>query len=68
MEDVDMSEKSTMYIGVEVVQSDLGVSRAKAYEIIKDLNRQMHESNPRLLVINGKVNRTWYNEAILKKA
>lgn len=45
---------------------DLGVSRAKAYDVIKELNAQMKKENPRAIVVSGKVNRIWYEEACLK--
>ena len=48
-----------LFVGVDRVKSDLGVSRAKAYEIIKDLNRQLKEVNPRAVIVSGKVNRIW---------
>ncbi len=60
------SEKIPLFVGVDTVKADLGVSRAKAYEIIKDLNRQLKEENPRAIVVSGKVNRIWYEEACLK--
>ena len=53
-----------LFVGVDKVKSDLGVSRAKAYEIIKDLNRQLKEENPRAVIVAGKVNRIWYEEAV----
>ena len=55
-----------MFIGVDTVRYDLGVSRAKAYEVIKQLNREMKEQNPRAIVVAGKVNRIWYEEACLQ--
>ena len=38
-----MSEntKYPLYLGVAIVQDDLGVSRAKAYNIIKKMNEDM---------------------------
>lgn len=59
-------KKLPLFIGVEVVEYDLGVSRAKAYEVIKQLNKDMKEQNPRAIVVAGKVNRIWYDEACLK--
>ncbi len=56
-----------MFVGVDTVQYDLGVSRAKAYNIIKDLNRKLHEANPKALIVCGKVNRLWYEEACLMR-
>ncbi|MCI2049493.1 MAG: hypothetical protein LKJ76_07220 [Lachnospiraceae bacterium] len=61
-------EKLPMFIGVDTVKFDLGVSRAKAYEVIKELNKEMKEANPRAIVVNGKVNRIWYEEACLKSS
>lgn len=60
-------ERLPMFVGVDIVRFDLGVSRAKAYEVIKELNKEMKEENPRAIVVNGKVNRIWYDEACLKR-
>ena len=58
---VDMANKRVpLFVGVDTVISDLGVSRAKAYEVIRK------EQNPRAIVVAGKVNRIWYEEACLK--
>ena len=58
-----MAETSLpLYVGVETVKQDLGVSRAKAYEIIKELNTEY----PRAIIVSGKVNRIWYEEACLR--
>lgn len=59
-------QRLPMFVGVDTVKFDLGVSRAKAYEVIKQLNREMKEQNPRAIVVAGKVNRIWYEEACLK--
>ena len=53
-----------LFVGVDTVKSDLGVSRAKAYKIIKDLNDQLKEINPRAVIVAGRVNRIWYEEAV----
>ena len=45
-------ERLPLFIGVDTIKADLGVSRAKAY-------------NPRAIVVNGKVNRICYEEACL---
>lgn len=60
-----VQERLPMFVGVDTVKYDLGVSRAKAYEVIKDLNRQLKAQNPRALIVSGKVNRIWYEEACL---
>jgi hypothetical protein len=51
---------------VDTVRFDLGVSRAKAYEVIRELNAAMKAENPKAIVVAGKVNRIWYEEACLK--
>ena len=59
-----MTSTNSLFVGVDVVRADLGVSKAKAYEIIKELNRQLKEVNPRAVIVSGKVNRIWYEEAV----
>ena len=54
-----------LYIGVETVQHDIGVSRAKAYDIIKELNSSLKAAHPGAIIVAGKVNRLWYEEACL---
>ena len=36
-EEIKMAENKTMFIGVAQIQQDWGISRSKAYQIIKDL-------------------------------
>jgi len=60
------NEKEPLFIGVDKVMFDLGVSRAKAYDVIKELNMQLKKEHPRAIVVAGKVNRIWYEEACLK--
>ena len=61
-----MNEKEkTLFVNVSTVQSNLGVSRAKAYQVIKDLNEQLKKKHPMAIVVAGKVNRVWYEEACL---
>lgn len=61
-----MAERIPMFVGVDTVRYDFGVSRAKAYNIIKQLNEQLRDTNPRAIIVAGKVNRIWYEEACLK--
>lgn len=56
-----------MFVGVDTVQYDLGVSKAKAYDVIKQLNKDLKAKNPGAIVVAGKVNRIWYEEACLLK-
>ena len=51
-------ERLPLFIGVDTI-------KAKAYEVIKELNAEMKAQNPRAIVVNGKVNRIWYEEACL---
>ena len=55
-----------LYVGVDTVKSDLGVSKAKAYEVIRELNASMKAKYPKAIVVAGKVNRIWYEEACLR--
>ena len=62
-----MKDKTkTLFVTVDTVQSDLGVSRAKAYQVIKDLNEQLKKKYPMAIVVSGRVNRIWYEEACLQ--
>ena len=62
-----MKEMSkTLFVTVDTVQSDLGVSRAKAYQIIKELNIELKKKYPMAIVVSGRVNRIWYEEACLQ--
>lgn len=56
-----------IYVGVEEVCADWGCSRSKGYAIIKQLSEQMKQENPKLLVIAGKINRIYYEEACGKR-
>lgn len=65
-EDTNMEkERLPLFVGVDTVEYDLGVSRAKAYEVIKQLNQELKEQNPRAIIVAGRVNRIWYEEACL---
>ncbi len=59
-------ERLPLFVGVDTVRFDLGVSRAKAYEVIRELNAAMKAENPKAIVVAGKVNRIWYEEACLR--
>lgn len=58
--------KEPLFIGVDTVMFDLGVSRAKAYDVIRELNEELKKEHPKAIVVAGKVNRIWYEEACLK--
>ena len=59
-------EREPLFIGVDTVMFDLGVSRAKAYDVIRKLNEDLKKEHPKAIVVTGKVNRIWYEEACLK--
>lgn len=62
-----MGDKTkSLFVTVDTVQSDLGVSRAKAYQVIKDLNKQLRKKHPMAIIVAGRVNRIWYEEACLQ--
>ena len=58
------NEKS-LFVNVATVCHDLGVSRAKGYQIIKELNTELKKQHPMAIVVAGRVNRVWYEEACL---
>lgn len=59
-------ERLPLFVEVDTVECDLGVSKAKAYAVIKELNTELKKEYPRAIVVAGKVNRIWYEEACLK--
>lgn len=60
-----MTTKKTMYVGVEEVMTDWGVSKPKAYVMIRELNEMLKEEYPKALMVAGKINRKYYEEACL---
>lgn len=57
---------SLLCVGADTVVADFGVSRTKAYNIIKDLNAELKKKYPNAIIVAGKVNRIWYDEACLR--
>lgn len=55
------------YIGPQQIMEDWDVSKATAYNIIKKLNAQLIKEHPTALIISGKVNRIWYEDACLRR-
>lgn len=64
---LEITNTKPMYVGVDEVCADWGVSRSKGYAIIKQLSDQMKAENPKLLTMAGKINRFYYEEACMKK-
>lgn len=56
-----------VYVDVNEVCEDWGVCRSKGYAIIKELSDRMKKENPRVLVVSGKVNRIYYEEACMMR-
>lgn len=55
-----MSEK--VYLTAGDIQNLLGVSRSKAYQIIKKLNGELQEKG--YLVVSGKISKRYFEEKI----
>ena len=64
---MEITNTKPMYVVVDEVCADCGVSRSKGYAIIKQLSDQMKAENPKLLTMAGKINRCYYEEACMKK-
>jgi len=54
--------ENKMFVTYEEVQEDFGVSRTKAYEIIKKLNEELEQAG--YLTVRGRVSRKYYLERI----
>ena len=55
-----------LFVGVDTVKEDWGVSTAKAYGIIKELNQELKKEYPKAITIAGKVNKIYYSECCLR--
>lgn len=64
---MNISSDIKKYVGPETVMEDFDVSKPKAYAIIHTLNQELKKTHPEAVVVAGKVNRIWYEKAILKK-
>ena len=59
-----MNTMSTgLFVGPQRVMNDWGVSRTKAYKIIKELNTELKREYPAAIIIPGKINRAYYEKA-----
>ncbi len=54
--------KETIFMDAQEVADLLGVSKGKAYRVIKDMNTQLKDKG--YITISGKVNRNFFNEKI----
>ena len=60
-----MEAGKSLFVGPAEIMENWGVSRCKAYGIIRELNEELKKVHPKALIIAGKVNRKWYEEACL---
>lgn len=58
-----MDNNTIKYVEAKQVMSDWGVSKAKAYSIIRSLNSELKKQNPHAIIIPGRVNKEWYANA-----
>ena len=49
--------QNTIFVGVETVIRDLGISKPKAYKIIKELNEKLKKVNPNAIIISEPIMR-----------
>ena len=49
-----------IYLTAIDIQEKLGISRSKAYQVIKGLNQELEQKG--YLVINGKVSKRYFEE------
>mgnify|MGYP000855225787 FL=1 len=54
--------ENKMFVGAEEMAEDLGVSRSKAYVIIKKLNAELE--NKGYMTLSGRVSRKYYIERL----
>ena len=54
-----------LFMRVDEVAKELGVSQAYAYKLIKELNREMKAKG--YIVINGRLNREYFVEKVYSK-
>ena len=59
--------KKTAYVDVEEVCRDWGCSGSNGYAVSTQVSQQMMEELPELLVMSGKINRIYYEEACMRR-
>lgn len=60
-------KQTSVYITASEICEVLGVSRNKGYSIVNDLNVKMKKEVPTSIIIRGKVNRKFFEEAMFGK-
>lgn len=51
-----------LFITAEEIAKDWGISKGKAYDIIVKLSKELKKENPKALIIQGRLNRAFYEE------
>lgn len=54
--------ENEMFVGVETVAKDFGVSKGFAYKLIKQMNEELKKNG--YLTVAGRVSRQYYRERI----
>ena len=54
--------ENEMFVGVETVAKDFGVSKGFAYKLIKQMNEELKKNG--YLTVAGRVSRQYYKERI----
>ena len=60
MNEINVNTSTSPLIGVAEVQGLLGISRSKAYQIIKELNSELSQKG--FITINGRISRKYFLE------
>lgn len=60
MNEINVNTPTSPLIGVAEVQGLLGISRSKAYQIIKELNSELSQKG--FITINGRISRKYFLE------
>ena len=61
------NEVKPLFVDVDKVRFDFGVSKAKAYDIIRSMNIELKKQHPQAIVVAGRVNRIFYEECCLQR-
>lgn len=54
--------EGTLLISADEVAKDFGICKAKAYQIVRDLNKELKERG--FITVAGKVSRQYYRERV----
>ena len=63
----EIEERKSRFVSVDEVAFDYSCSKAKAYQIIRNLNDELKRQYPHSQIVAGRVNRVWYEESCLER-